>query len=442
VSVVIVDAELPDGRRADVRCRDGVVVAMVDTGALPPAADDDAVIDASGGAVLPGLHDHHLHLFALAAQLRSIDVTGLDRDGLTGAITDGRRRHPDGWLRITGWNAIVHGPLDRGSLDGIDHRPLRVQDTTGSTWFLNSAGVAALGLGGEERTTGRLFRRELALRMVSEPLTDEEIVAAAQCLASFGVTSLTDASVTNVEDTLDRLARVDIGQRLTCMTGEPVAAVPDGVTLGPGKIVLDDDELPDVDRLANRITAWHEAGRPVAVHCVTRVQLVLTLAALDRAGSLAGDRIEHAAVAPPELVDGLQRHRLTVVTQPAFVAARGDQYLDHVDADDQPWLYRLRGLLAAGVTVLGSSDAPFGPVDPWLAIAAAGDRRADSGRPVAAAEAIDAATAMGLYSRGDITLGGAADLCVVAQSRAELLASPRDAAVVATVARGQVIYSG
>src|SRR3546814_4228977 len=33
---------------------------------------EESSIDARGGALLPGLHDHHIHLFALAAALESI----------------------------------------------------------------------------------------------------------------------------------------------------------------------------------------------------------------------------------------------------------------------------------------------------------------------------------------------------------------------------------
>ena len=48
--------------------------------------------------------------------------------------------------------------------------------------------------------------------------------------------------------------------------------------------MLDDETLPSLDSLADSMRGAHAAGRPVAVHCVTRVQLVLTLAALDAAG--------------------------------------------------------------------------------------------------------------------------------------------------------------
>jgi len=57
-----------------------------------------------------------------------------------------------------------------------------------------------------------------------------------------------------------------------------------------------DDHL-DLDSLTEWITDQHRGGRPVAVHCVTAAQLVVTIAALRAAGSHPADRIEHAAVA-------------------------------------------------------------------------------------------------------------------------------------------------
>ena len=101
----------------------------------------------------------------------------------------------------------------------------------------------------------------------------------------------------------------------------------------------------------------------MAVHCVTRVQLVLTLAALGAAGRLSGDRIEHGAVIPAESLHDLRS--ITVVTQPHFVAERGGQYAVDVAPEDLPDLWRLRSLIDAGVPVAAGSDAPFGGGDPW-----------------------------------------------------------------------------
>ncbi len=97
-----------------------------------------------------------------------------------------------------------------------------------------------------------------------------------------------------------------------------------------------------------------------------------------------GDRIEHASVTPPEVIGAMARLSLTVVTQPAFIAARGDAYLRDVDAADRPDLYRCASFLEGGVAVGGSTDAPFGPDDPWLAMRAARERRAPSGARVGA----------------------------------------------------------
>ena len=62
----------------------------------------------------------------------------------------------------------------------------------------------------------------------------------------------------------------------------------------------------------------------------------------------AGDRIEHAAVAPPEAIALLAGRGVSVVTQPGFIASRGDAYLRDVARRDLPYLYRCAGFLDAG----------------------------------------------------------------------------------------------
>ena len=63
-------------------------------------------------------------------------------------------------------------------------------------------------------------------------------------------------------------------------------------------------------------------------------------------------------------------------------------------------LYRLRSLLEAGVTVAGSTDAPFGGSDPWQAIRAAVDRRTLSGAALGQDEAVSAEVAISLFTSG------------------------------------------
>ena len=66
--MLIRNAEIWSGPVADVRIRDGRIVAI---GALQPDPEE-VTIEAAGGALLPGLHDHHIHLAATAAAMDSI----------------------------------------------------------------------------------------------------------------------------------------------------------------------------------------------------------------------------------------------------------------------------------------------------------------------------------------------------------------------------------
>ena len=97
--------------------------------------------------------------------------------------------------------------------------------------------------------------------------------------------------------------------------------------------------------------------QPVAVHCVTREALVLTIAAIDQAGGVPGDRVEHCAVADHMLAGELARRRLRVVTQPTLMALRGNDYRARVDPRDRTDLWPYARLLKAGVLVAPSSDA-------------------------------------------------------------------------------------
>ena len=84
------------------------------------------------------------------------------------------------------------------------------------------------------------------------------------------------------------------------ITGAPdiEGALPEGLRWGPAKILLPDHDLPSLQEIEELIGAARRRGRPVAVHCVTREALLLTIAALDTVGMRAGDRIEHGALDP------------------------------------------------------------------------------------------------------------------------------------------------
>lgn len=453
------DVELPEGRR-DVVARGGIVADIT----APGTAAGATIIDGRGGALLPGLHDHHLHLHAMAAAADSVrcgppDVTDLDalESALVAAQGD--------WIRGVGYTETVGGLLDRAALDLlVPARPVRIQHRSGALWILNSPASELVGLDrgthpGIERDangipTGRLWRADDWLRAHLPHSPPPDLRAVGQQITRSGITGVTDATPDLSSATLDALVAAHrtgaVPQRLQLL-GVGIDDTPsfdDTITIGPYKIVIADSALPDFEDLADTIRRAHACHRPVAVHCVSRVALALLLAAFDDVGVLAGDRIEHGSIIGADAIADLAARGLRVVTQPGFVTDRGDDYLRRVDAGDLPDLYRCRSLLAGGVHTAMSSDAPYGPLDPWVVIAAAVQRRAPTGEIVGAGERVTAAEALDGYLAPlddpggpprRVQVGADADLVLLDRPLADALAAPAAQRVTCTVVRGQVL---
>jgi len=447
--MLIRQAEVQGKAGIDVRLVDGLIVEM---GAGLARRADEVVLDAQGGALLPGLHDHHLHLYSLAAARASIPcgpprvhTPHQLRAALHAAAMDDRQP----WLRGVGYHETVAGEIDRDWLDANGPaRPLRIQHRSGRLWLLNSLALEALASGeGDDpleriagRATGRLYDADDWLRQ-RLPRQRPSLQGVSRLLASYGVTAVTDTTPQNSaatwQDFAAAQARGDLRQALMVMGDGSLDAASDqpGLLRGAHKFHLHEHELPDFEALCADIERSHRAGRGAAFHCVTRTDLVFALAALQASGGHPGDRIEHASVAPPELLSALRAQGVTVVTQPHFIQERGDAYRLEVAAEDQPWLYRLRGLLEAGIPLAGGSDAPFGEPSPWAAMQAAVSRRTQGGAVMGAAEALTPEQALALFTTPldapgalprRIAVGAAADLCLLdrpwAAARADLAA--------------------
>ncbi len=444
MTLLIVNVHL-DG--ADTRVRiDGDLITEIGPGLRATPADD--VLDGRGGWLSPGLHDHHLHLLALAAAEGSIQVgppTVMDRRQLELAIRRAVASDPTGWTRGVGYHESVAGDLTAAVLDEWAPRTaVRIQHRTGAMWILNSEGLRRTGL--NDVPDGRLLRGDDRVAALT-PDVPLDLEAVGRRAARWGVTGFTDADPVRTPAQVD-LLRHGVRQRLHLMGQSDLAIDLDArVTLGPVKVLLDDDRLPTIDELADLVTDAHRRRRAVAVHCVTRVQLVVALAAFSRAGTGSHDRIEHGSLIPVELIAEISRLGVAVCTQPNFVAERGDAYVADLDADDRRDLYRCRSLIDGGVTVAFGTDAPFGSPNPWALIAAARDRITPLGRTIGPVERTDVDDAMRRFTLDPIDLarprtvavGRPADLVVLPAPLVDLVAAPDDVRSIWTIASGTVI---
>ena len=507
MSVLIVNAELATNQLRDVLLEGGRVAwmssprdalssdlsSLLDAASAQRISSDATVIDAKGGALLPGLHDHHIHLLSLTESLRSVSVGPQEVADVGELHLKLRSAQGKGWIRAVGYHESVAGDLTKDELDEIvRNRPLRIQHTSGAMWMLNTLGMKLLGVseitpGAEVDTsgkaTGRLFRNDAILRRGSLDNLSEsgastdlqrtkELDEVGNMLASFGVTGVTDATPGYGDAEVGFFRNMsDVGaipQRLTLMPSvetsvettleasfarsTSVGKPKHRVSFGPHKIILSDHLLPDFSKLAEEVRDAHKAGRSVAVHSVTRASLALLVAVLNEVGSLDGDRVEHASVAPPDLVAELQRHKLRVVVQPHFIAERGDRYLNEVESEDLPWLYRCQGFLDAGLRVAGGTDAPFAQPNPWLAIWAAVKRETQpGGQVIARQERVTADQARDLFLSPPDDPGGkpryvhegmVADLCLLHEPWEDVARSMPENPVRDTWVGGQFVELG
>lgn len=433
--MLIQRASLLDGRTVDIRVGDRI--ADVALHLMPHRGEQ--VYDAAGGTVIPGLHDHHVHLHAAAAALSSIRLTPSEIHGradlrrvlATAPIGTG------GWVRAIGYHEAAAGPLDRTVLDEITPSvPVRIQHRSGVMWMLNSAALARIGL--SDHPDGRL-RSDDHSWSDALPRSETRLNDVSRRLSAYGVTGVTDATPDLDADDIARLAdahrRGELHQRVHC--------------LAPGKRILHDTDL-DLDTLTGWIADRHVADVPVALHCVTAAQLIVALSALRTAGVHPRDRIEHAAVVPDDARPEIADVGVTVVTQPNFIAERGEQYLHDVPAAEHHELWRVGTLLGAGVPVAVSTDMPFGEDDPWQAMRAAVHRTTEGGTVLGVDERVSPGAALTMLTGHAeapavprrIEPGQPGDLCVLTVRPDEVLRELDASMVAATIIAGVVVFEG
>ena len=489
-----------------------VLVAGSEREARRAAAVGTRVHSIAGAVLLPGLIDAHVHVAEVTRAREGLDLAEVrSLEELGDKIRPWAADHP-GPIVGRGWDPErsssrawpTHQDLDRA----VPDRALAVVHASGHSMIVNSVLLEAAGWdrGTPDPPGGRLGRApdgslngrideaaitaleaKVRLRDAPDPAALRRTLRWA---SGFGLTTIGAMNAMPEEAlalrelagsrTLPGRVRVYLNAR-RWEEYFRAAAAPHGP---PGRFaVLGVKEF--TDGAFGPRTAWLSepysddpttAGVPVAgaeilgplFEAIAARRLVPALHAIgDRAiGTALGmldsfppqpgpsPRIEHAALTPPHLLDILERLRPTLVVQPGFNWS--DHWLaERLGPDRIRWAYAFRSLTDRGLALVGSSDAPYDPVDPWRGLQAAVRRADPEGRSANPApdevltpeQAVmmytaNAGTAFGEPNLGILEPGSPADFVVAGRPTIAAAIDAGSAAVRETWVAGVLIARG
>ncbi|HEX2194448.1 MAG TPA: amidohydrolase, partial [Candidatus Limnocylindria bacterium] len=200
---------------------DGRVVLVGDAATVREAAPGARVIEAPDAAVVPGLHDFHLHLVGMARQRHEVQLDGLDGDAVVRQVgAAAERAGRVGWLRGRGWSEAAFGPGVQRSLNVVlAELPAILYSHDGHSSWASPAALsrAGVGAGADDPPGGRIERgadgtptgvlREAATDLVEAavgrlrgPELGRALRDVVRELNAWGITAATDAGDTAPEN--------------------------------------------------------------------------------------------------------------------------------------------------------------------------------------------------------------------------------------------------
>jgi len=466
---------------------------------------DTRVIDCAGKTVIPGFNDAHCHIFSFLRKLISVDLSERSVrsiDDIKAAIKRKVNDTPEGeWISGTDYNDFYLAEKrhpNRRDLDEVaPNHPVVLSHRSLHACVLNSKALTLAGItreteeppGGHidrELDTGEPsglmidmlgFIREEVMPSISESELEKGITLASDHYLSNGITSLQDATVVNDYARWQKYSRFKekrlLKSRLYYMPGVDYLHefIDAGVSfcsgdsqLKIGHVKITPSETrekeihPSQPELNNMVLDIHRTGFRAAIHATRYETVEAAVNAIEYAlGEIPQPehrhRIEHCSECPPHLLDRIKRLGIMVVTQPPFVYYSGERYLAVVPSDRQPWLYRIRSLMEAGIPVAGSSDSPIVDDNPLVGMYTSVNRLAATGQAVLPEERISVIQALEMYTRnaayatfdekekGTIAKGKLADLVLLSDDPTAV--SPehiKDIKVEMTIIGGKVVW--
>lgn len=461
------------------------------------------LIDCAGGTLIPGFNDAHCHPISLAVSLLSIDCSPAAVRNIAeiqACIRQQAGQTEEGkWLRAAHYDEYhldEKRPPNRWELDQASPRhPLILVHHTAGNCVLNSIALQLAGItrdtpdppGGtihrdpasgepDGLISGRNAQVERVIPSIGEAALEQGMKLANRVLLSQGITSVQDTGWNNGWrhwQTWQRLIeREATSLRVSMLLG--TAFLEDsrtaGLSMGSGgdrlrvggiKLALDESTgcahppQQDINQLALRAC---RAGYCVAFHVSDIPMLEASLAAIkfvSREFPAAQNRfrLEHCTLCPPGLLLKIKASGAIVVTQPAFLSAMGQQYLEQAAPDQASWFQPSGSFLRWGVKVAFSSDSPLMPSNPLAGICAAVTRKTAAGQSLAPQEGISTLEALQMYTqggaqasfeaeiKGSIRAGMLADLALFSEDLAQIAPEQLPAArVVRCIVNGKVAW--
>ncbi len=475
----------------DVLVRDGRVVDVGPALARPAGVEELA---AAGRWLIPGLWDQHVHLGQWTLASQRVDASGVSAPEEAIALAAERVAAEPGrpviaWGHRPGAWARECSVAELDEVSGITPVVLIAGD--GHHAWLNSAALAALGLGAREdvvRENEWFAAYELLGHLVGDDGTSPAAHRATlDAAVAKGVVGIVDFEFTGgVDDWVERWTagcdrlrvrvatyadRLEDVIEARLRTGDPLLETDDRITMGPLKIISDGSlntrsawccepyadgallgqpsgaaNLSEVE-LTALLARAHMSGLEVATHAIGDAAVSAALDAYTATG--ARGSIEHAQLINRADVRRLAELDLRASVQPGHL-------LDDRDLTELIWpgrsdrSFAFRWMLDEGIRLCFGSDAPVSPLDPWLAMAAAVHRSADA-RPAwhpeqrmtareALAASVDGQPTVGIGSTADLVLLDR-DPLAEAGDPAATAAALRDLPVALTMVDGRVVHA-
>jgi len=404
-------------------------------------------LDLGGRIVVPGLRDAHTHLLSTALSRRTLDLRGVSSvEELKEAVRRAALEiGPGGWVVGRGWDQdkmVERRYPTRHDLDeAAPENPVLLVRVCGHAAVANTRALEKLGLlsGEPEELRGMVVREDgeptgllvedavsWAMEKIPRPgrATLKELLrkVIAEYLR-YGVTAVHSMSVDLEELLLIRELELEGELKLryeAYVKPELLGSIPEelrhlvrGVKAfadgsfgartaalrerysdfpGSGTLLMRAEEIAELARVASL------QGLELAVHAIgdRAVEEVLRAAEM-----LHGwIRVEHASLTPPDLLELFSQLRPAVAVQPHFILS--DTWIVERLGERARWVYAFKSLARTGSTLMGSSDSPVEPLNPWLGVYAAVHRGEPEGLPVAGytgGEKLSLREAVGLYAQ-------------------------------------------